>query len=304
LHFDEHNDLYLPCKIIKTTGENEDEKNAFSLAIAKATNTQKPIKPVDLKANSPEQVRFAQSMRDVGIFYQTKRGETVPRQFREAYLNTSLLEVGKLCLAGIFQMPCASRNKPSTLYLPQYYEKIFGGNQMQVAHLCRELLYIDYYFRNIFQKKFDRENSTMPDSNERIAFAHNARTLCIAFVAFAARVNQRNIGPQDIQAIFNAARLENPSEAVYDIFSDIEGVNCFLPTALFMSKDAYEAVLDKLFNAIINVGIVSFTMASTYDTTLTATNYLKRDKNYYTILRTHWATINGEIRRIFSDINY
>lgn len=303
-YIDEHNDLYLPCKIIKTTGESEDEKNAFSLAIAKATNTQKPIKPVDLKANSPEQVRFAQSMRDVGIFYQTKRGETVPRQFREAYLNTSLLEVGKLCLAGIFQMPCASRNKPSTLYLPQYYEKIFGGNQMQVAHLCRELLYIDYYFRNIFQKKFDRENSTMPDSNERIAFAHNARTLCIAFVAFAARVNQRNIGPQDIQAIFNVARLENPSEAVYDIFSDIEGVNCFLPPTLFMSKDAYEAVLDKLFNAIINVGIVSFTMASTYDTTLTATNYLKRDKNYYTILRTHWATINGEIQRIFSDINY
>ena len=58
--------------------ENEDEKNAFSLEIAKATNTQKPIKQVDLKANSPEQVRFAQAMREVGVFYQTKRGETVP----------------------------------------------------------------------------------------------------------------------------------------------------------------------------------------------------------------------------------
>lgn len=80
-------------------------------------------------------------------------------------------------------------------------------------------------------------------------------------------------------------------------------MNYLLPPALFASKDAYEAVLDKLFNAIINVGIVSFTMASTYDTTLTATNYLKRDKNYYTILRTHWATINGEIQRIFAEIS-
>lgn len=302
-HIDEHNDLFLPCKIIKTTGENEDEKNAFSLAIAKATNTQKPIKPVDLKANSPEQVRFAQSMRDVGIFYQTKRGETVPRQFREAYLNTSLLEVGKLCLAGIFQMPCASRNKPSSLYLPQYYEKIFGGNQVQVAHLCKELLYIDYYFRNVFQKKFDRENATMPDANERIAFAHNARTLCIAFVAFAARIQQRNIEAQDIQAIFNASRSDNAAEILYDIFSDIEGVNYFLPPALFASKDAYEAVLDKLFNAIINVGIVSYNMASTYDSTLTATNYLKKDKNYYTILRTHWATIHSDIQRIFAELS-
>lgn len=90
---DEHNDFYLPCKIIKTEGDTEDEKNAFSLSIAKATNTQKPIKPVDLKANSPEQVRFAQSMREVGIFYQTKRGETVPRAFSEAYLNSSLVEI-------------------------------------------------------------------------------------------------------------------------------------------------------------------------------------------------------------------
>lgn len=299
---DEHHDLFLPCKIIKTAGDTEDEKNAFSLAIAKATNTQKPIKPVDLKANSPEQVRFAQSMRDVGIFYQTKRGETVPRQFREAYLNTSLLEVGKLCLAGIFQMPCASRNKPSSIYQPQYYERIFGGNQVQIARLCKELLYIDYYFRSAFQKKFDRENSAMPDSSERIAFAHNARTLCIAFVAFAARVNQHNIGAQDIQAIFNASRNDNSSDALYDIFSDIEGVDYFLPPALFASKDAYEAVLDKLFNTIINVGIVSFSMASNYDSTLTATNYLKKDKNYYTILRTHWATISNDIQRIFADI--
>lgn len=125
---------------------------------------------------------------------------------------------------------------------------------------------------------------------------------CIAFVAFAARVNQHNIGAQDIQAIFNASRNDNSSDALYDIFSDIDGVDYFLPPALFASKDAYEAVLDKLFNTIINVGIVSFTMASNYDSTLTATNYLKKDKNYYTILRTHWATISNDIQRIFSDI--
>jgi hypothetical protein len=35
------NDLFLPCKIIKTVGETEDEKNLFSLEIAKATNSKK-----------------------------------------------------------------------------------------------------------------------------------------------------------------------------------------------------------------------------------------------------------------------
>lgn len=64
---DETHDLYLPCKIIRVLGNTEDEKNSFSLAIAKATNSQKAIKPVDLKANSPEQVRFGQAMRETAF---------------------------------------------------------------------------------------------------------------------------------------------------------------------------------------------------------------------------------------------
>lgn len=36
-------DLYLPCKIIKTVGNTEDEKNLFVLSIAKAANSQKAI---------------------------------------------------------------------------------------------------------------------------------------------------------------------------------------------------------------------------------------------------------------------
>lgn len=301
-YIDEANDLYLPCKIIKTSGESEDKKNKFSLEIAQATNTQKPIKAVDLKANAPEQVRFGQTMREVGIFYETKRGEIVPKQYKEKHLNTDLLGVGKLCLAGIFQAPCMSRTKPSSLYNPQYYDKIFNGDQARVARWCKELLYIDCYFRNNFQKKYDRDNGNMPDANLRIAFAHNARTLCIAFVAFASRLHQGNIDSQDLQAIFNASRLENPTDVLYDIFADIDGVNYLFPPALFASKDTYEAVLDKLFNTIINAGIISFSLASDYDSTLTATNYLKKDKNYYTILRTHWTTIQAEINQIFADI--
>ena len=121
----ETQDFYLPCKIIKTEGENEDEKNLFSLEIAKATNSQKAIRPVDLKANSPEQVRFSQIMREAGIFYQTKRGAVVPKEFKPAYLNSDLSEIGKLCLSGIFQMPGTSRNKPvSYTHLDVYKRQI------------------------------------------------------------------------------------------------------------------------------------------------------------------------------------
>ena len=152
------NDFYLPCKIIKIRGDSEDEKSSFVLEIAKATNSQKAIKQIDLKANSPEQVRFANTMREAGIFYQTKRGETVPKEYKEDYKNTDLAEVGKLCLSAIFQLPGTSRNKPSILYNPEYYEIIFNGNQQKIAKLTKQLLYMDSYFKNNFLDKFDKNN--------------------------------------------------------------------------------------------------------------------------------------------------
>ena len=294
-------DLYLPCKIIKTTGDTEDEKNAFSLEIAKATNTQKPIKPVDLKANSPEQVRFAQAMREVGVFYQTKRGETPPAGFRSPALNTDLLEIGKLCLAAIYQVPCASRAKPSSIYIEKYYEPVFNGNQPQVAKICRELLYIDNYFRTNYQKKFDRENSTAPDSANRISFAHNARTICIAFVALASRYHQNELTNQDLETVFGVARLENAQESVYEVFHDLGNMRYLLPPAMWQNRNLYDAALDKLFSAIIDAGIINYNMACDNDATLTATNYLKRERNYYGILKNHWSSsLVAAIRSTFN----
>ena len=293
------NDLFLPCKIIKATGESEDEKNAFSLEIAKATNSQKAIKPVDLKANSPEQVRFAQAMREVGVFYQTKRGETVPSQYRAPYLNTDLLEVGKLCLAAVFQVPCASRSKPSSLYMDKYYEPVFNGNQVQIARICKELLYIDNYFRTVFQRNFDRENGNMPNASTRISFAHNARTVCIAFAAFAARYHQGNITNQDLETVFSAARSDSAADSLYEVFRDLGAMQTLLPASFVANMDKYDAALDKLFNAIINAGITSYSIACNYDSTLTATNFLKKDKNYYDILGMHWMTLKTETQNAF-----
>lgn len=215
-------------------------------------------------------------------------------------MNTSLMEVGKLCLAAVFQIPCASRAKPSSMYLPQYYERIFNGDQRQIANLYQELLYIDYYFRTQFQKKFDRDNGAMPDVNERIAFAHNARTICIAFVAFSSRYVQGNITRQDLQAIFDSARRDSASDStLYDIFSDIKNVQHFIPPAIFANRDKYDEILDRLFQTIINAGITNFTTAKLYDPALNATNFLKRDKNYYSILMTQWGNIDREIMEIY-----
>ncbi len=111
------NDFYLPCKIIRSKGSSEDEKNMYILEIARAVNSQKPIKQIDLKANSPEQIRFAKAMREAGIFYQTKRGEAVPKAYSTDYLNTDLAEVGKLCLCAILG---TYLSKTLSVKIPQY----------------------------------------------------------------------------------------------------------------------------------------------------------------------------------------
>ena len=297
-------DFYLPCKIIRTVGENEDEKNLFSLEIAKATNSQKAIKQIDLKANAPEQVRFGNEMRNVGVFYQTKRGEIIPKDYKEDYKNTDLVEVGKLCLAGLFQLPGSSRSKPSILYWEKYYNPVFNEDQAKVCLLVRELLYIDSYYRKTFIQQFDRVQEESPFAAEIIPFAHNARTICISFVAFAARVYNKNIKSSDLKILFGNVNKEKAyDDYYYDIFKEIEGAAPLFPKKLFESnKDKYDEILYKLFEVIILSGRRYYSSKRESDSTLNESNFLKLDRNYYAILKFDWDNIEDKITNIFKSI--
>lgn len=296
------NDFYLPCKVIKVRGNNEDQKILFSLEIAKATNSQKAIKQVDLKANSPEQIRFSNAMKANGIYYQTKRGEVIPANYRDDYKNSDLSEVGKLCLSAVFQLPASSRSKPSMLYNSEYYEPIFNENQDKIAKIAKELLYIDYYFRNIFLKKFDNKEQNNPNASELIPFAHNARTICIAFSAFASRYKSGNIDSTKLSIIFNNIRDGSYSTYFYDIFKNIDSITTLFPTSLFENKDKFDNVLYNLFDAIIKAGRKCYASDRRNDSALNETNYLKRDNNYYSILKIEWDTLNEKINQIFAEI--
>ena len=297
-------DFFLPCKIIKIIGETEDMKNLFSLEIAKATNSQKAIKQIDLKANAPEQVRFGIAMRNAGIFYQTKRGEVIPKDYKEDYKNTDLVEVGKLCLAGMFQLPGSSRSKPSTLYLDKYYNPVFNGNQIQICSLVKELLYIDSYYRKTFIQRFDKEQEVLPFAAEIIPFAHNARTICIAFATFAARFYNKNITQADLKVIFeNVSKEKAYDEYYYDIFKNINNATPLFPKKLIdTNKDSYDEVLYQLFKTIILSGRRYYSIKKEGDSTLNETNFLKIDRNYFAILKSDWYNIDDKIIKIFNEI--
>lgn len=292
-------DFYLPCKIIKVRGETEDDKSNFVLDIAKATNSQKAIKPIDLKANSPEQVRFATSMRECGVFYQTKRGEDVPKDYKTDYLNTDLAEVGKLCLSAIFQLPGTSRNKPSVLYNTEFYETIFRSDTKKIARLVKQLLYMDYYFRNAFLERFDKEYKDKPNANELIPLAHNARTTCVAFVALASRYRCGNIDDGKLKTIFEHIGTETYSKYMYEIFKDISSFDSIVSDRIFNDKSTFDEMLYKLYCDIIKAVRKCYSAESKYDTSLNESNYLKKDSNYYSILKTEWEDLCEKIDSVF-----
>ena len=292
---DKRNDFYLPCKIIKVKGDTEDQRNDFILEIAKATNSQKAIKQIDLKANAPEQIRFAYAMRNNGIYYQTKRGETIPRDYNEDYLNTDLADVGKLCLSAIFQLPGTSRNKPSILYNAKYYDIVFNGDQDEIAKLAKQLLYMDYYFRNIFIKKYEKDVQNNPNADELVPVARNARTYCIAFTAFASRYYYDNIN-----SIIK--RNSYSIDDLYDPFKEINGFSNFFPEEFFRDKEKLDDTLYKLYDLIIKSVRKCYDMEHKNDSSLNATNYLKKDSNYYNVLTIEWDSLEEKIKAIFSQI--
>ena len=298
---DSSNDFYLPCKIIRNVCTTKDEKAAFSLAIAQAANSQKPITQDDLKANAPEQMSFKDEMKAVGIFYQTKRGEKIPPKQYD-YRKTKLEQVGKLCMAAIFQMPCVSRNKKKMIYQDRYYKYIFNEKQSNVAGICKELLYINYYFDKKFKTKFKRDNENAEEAATRLPLANKAMTICIAFTALAARYHQGNITDEKLKTIFAAATAQSDSVAddLYKAVRDIGDMKFLFPKQLSENMDLYDAALDKLFTAIIEEGILIYSFARDNNPNLTANSFLQNDKNYYLILKRRWSSLKKTICETFS----
>ena len=107
---------------------------------------------------------------------------------------------------------------------------------------------------------------------------------------------------QDLQTVFSASRHEPPYPQLYDIFKKLDNVNSLLPARVFVNKNEYDEILYKLFMSIINSGITCFTMASRYEEGLIISNYLKKDKNYYSILESQWPMLEMQIRDVLSNI--
>lgn len=94
--------------------------------------------------------------------------------------------------------------------------------------------------------------------------------------------------------------MDGTTDIIYEVFHDLGSMQTLLPSEMLENMNRYDAALDKLFKAIIEAGITSFSIACNYDSTMIATNYLKREKNYYSIIKDHWAYLMAAINATFT----
>ena len=107
---------------------------------------------------------------------------------------------------------------------------------------------------------------------------------------------------EDIKIIINteAGRKDKVSDIdIYNMIKNINNIIWILSPEIIEDKDKYDEVLDKLFTLIIKHGSHDLKMNIKHEDTLTASNYLKKDKK---ILDMNWDSFSEGIETIFSEI--
>lgn len=233
-------DFFLTCKVVKASTTQENESNQITIqAIAEATNYQKPIKDVNIKANEPEQIHIQEELRKYGIQYILKVGE---RRNAAMKRSISMDSLGKYYMAEILQNP-AARSNASGLFSGKTYDSVYKN--MNTA-LVPELIELNDRY-TAFQKR--ASTNEMTDA----AVIKKARTYVIALLCYCSAHFQlevtANTAITDKEAI--KAELERLSKEIVklkSIFtvkpSDQELESLFRDIAEYVVSVCYDLALE------------------------------------------------------------
>lgn len=290
------NDFYLLCRIIKNPHSSKDDKQQFIYEVSKATNSQKAIKPSDLRANNTEQKLFEGYMLRKGVFYRTKRGMEIPASYKEPYQNCDLPKAGKLALSGLFLMPGSSRNRPSIIYDDQqsFYDIIFKHDTMdQIAAYISDLLYIDWYFDKKFIAKYRKD--TISEDKKR--FAGNCRTFVSAFTGFLLKYYLEQFTTEDLSKIANC-HLEDQDDLIklQKILRKMDKCDrIFVNPSVDLDKR--DSILEKIFKYAINKGYDQYSAYKNQSNqdAVDETNWLKRDNSFYQVIKPLVDSLNDDL---------
>lgn len=117
-------EFFIPCKIIAP--QSDEDPQEFFTKIAEATNSQKPIKPRDLKSNTLEMQGLKRWLYDHDVFLEIKRGDKRGKGNRYLLSNETFAQ---LMLSFVYQQPGTARsNKRAIWESGETYNKLFRQN--------------------------------------------------------------------------------------------------------------------------------------------------------------------------------
>lgn len=274
-------DFYLQCKVVKTKGATAEQSQEFVGKIAEATNSQKPIKTKDLKANRPEQWKLKSALADIGFYYMPKNGDkpNPAEKYPEPYNSGKLEKIGKVCLAGVLQMPGSARSNSQKMYDDQYYYSIFGP--ASVPQVIVDLVKIDYYY-----DKFSKSKKVEAYSSATQSMIKNGRTFTMACLMYAVKINAGAFSNDQI------LDLINDTDELKKTLRKMDNVTCIIQNKLDNEKD----VLDEIFGLIGDEVLgycfdVASKVASASGKTIAPSDYLKSDSNYFKEIISRFSTV-------------
>lgn len=273
-------DFFLQCKVVKIKGVDERSRDNFIHAIAEATNSQKPIKKADMKANTPEQARLHEKLLHENVYYITKKGDKYSRQFSQKYQVATLEQVGKLCFAGALQMPGTARSNSQRMYSDDYYYSLFGAEAK--AGIIADLLKISFYYENFLKSDLNEKGF---DEEYTIPMMRNGRTFQYACICFLCKIAYGVFEYDQIKIYF-----ENTDE-LRKIIRSTEGMSRIISNRHIQDEEQCffevfseigESVLAPCFEKAVE-------SARSIQKSIAASDYLKSDLNYYRdVLKKLW----------------
>lgn len=260
---DSNYDFDLVCKVVRAKGKLKDDSD-FIMKISEASNSQKPIKARDMKANAREQkvlqTKCAENSHPLAI--EIKRGVKPPNFYKvEKWQRVTNEYIGQLILACLLQKPGTARSGKVTIFTSEnYYNQIYKNRKLD-CDILYELVKIGERY-----DQFKNEYSSSEKENvDRIAACKNGKLTTLAVVFYLYK------------------RFSN----IVDSFSDerlCEDNIADTKLTLEYKEDDYESKLNDLFKFIIK------RLQSLYERkkeTLKLTsysNFFKTDKTYQEVI--------------------
>lgn len=292
-NIDIDHDFYLQCKVIKALGESQTERDRFALAIAEATNSQKPIKKADLKANTVEQLRLRELLAKYHVYYITKKGDKPPKQFDDKTEVATLEQVGKIGLASILQMPGSARSNSQRMYQDEYYYPIFGEETKGgvIADCLRISHYYDVFLKTSIKDQGYDEKTVLP-------IMKNGKTYQLACISLLCKLHNNVFAYESIAGLFNNA---DEIKIVLKTMGDMDSL-------IKVKHDNEEEIFKKIFS-IIGEEVLGYCFGNAVEKaeeeqrTIAASDYLKSDNNYYKdVIKRLWSVYKkkNELRECIS----